>query len=168
MRNNASWPSNCKKCGCQLTNYGSGRPRTNCGNHKKFRVLLGSAEKERRRVAFIQVKRDRQYALVNEIKLSIGECFYHEHYFGYQLGVQQFALKAFCFDHVDRVDKIDTISEMIGRYTDEQIIVEINKCVLCCANCHQIKTYANKDYLSLKEQKSDSTQLITQLQLFAV
>ena len=28
-------------------------------------------------------------------------------------------------DHVDRLDKLDTIAQMIGRYTDDEIIAEI-------------------------------------------
>ena len=168
MRNNTNWPSNCKKCGCQIINFGSGRPRNNCGKHKKFRILLGSAERDRRRVAFIQNKLDRQYALVNSIKLSVGECFYHEQYFGHELIVDEATLRAFCWDHVDRIDKVDTISQMIGRYPDDEIIAEINKCVLSCTNCHQIKSYVNKDYLSLKKQKMIIRKTESQLQLFSV
>ena len=165
--NKRLWLTHCKKCGCQITNYGSGRPRNNCGKHKKFRVLLGLVEVERRRVAFIQNKMDRQYRLVNEIKLSVGECFYHEEYFGHELIVEEMSLRAFCWDHVDRMDKVDTISQMMGKYSDEELIAEIKKCVLSCANCHQIKTYENKDYMSVKN-KIKIDKIETQLQLFSV
>jgi hypothetical protein len=43
------------------------------------------------------------------------------------------------FDHRDGTIKIATISQMIGRQFD-QILAEIAKCDLICANCHRIRT----------------------------
>jgi hypothetical protein len=38
---------------------------------------------------------------------------------------------------------------MIGGSTREELINEIQKCWLVCANCHQIKTYENMEYLKI-------------------
>ena len=165
-----SWPSVCLKCGCTLINVGSGRPRNNCGNHnhKKIRVFVGKAESERRRVAYRTNKTERQHALVIALKMLAGECYYHEQYFGYELVITDLTVRAFCWDHVNRLDKLDTIAQMIGRYTDDEIIAEINKCVLSCTNCHQIKTYEQNDYKSLKEPKQVIESINQQLRLFAM
>ena len=167
MRNNMAWYTRCKKCGCQIANLGSGRPRNNCGNHTKLRVLIGSAESLRRSIAFHQNKLKRQHELVIALKLGVGECHYHEQYFGHELLVTRDTVRAFCWDHVDRTEKVETVSQMMGKYTDNEIIAEINKCVLSCANCHQIKTYQNNDYHSLKEPKQKLERIETQLNLFA-
>ena len=164
-----SWPSVCLKCGCTLINVGSGRPRNNCGNHNhnKIRVFVGKAESERRRVAYRTNKTERQHALVIALKMLAGECYYHEQYFGHELVITDLTVRAFCWDHVDRTDKIDTIAQMIGRYTDDEIIAEISKCVMSCTNCHQIKTYDCNDYQSLKEQKQVMLETHKQLTLFS-
>lgn len=168
QKNRQTWATTCVKCGCSLINVGSGRPRNNCGNHKKIRIYIGKAESLRRRVAYARNKIERQHALVNAIKMSVGECYYHEQHFGHELLVTEQTLRAFCWDHVDRLDKVDTISQMMGKYTDDEIIAEINKCVLSCTNCHQIKTYEQKDYKSLKQPKTLQQVVDMQLQLFAI
>jgi len=167
MRNNKTWITNCKICGRSLSNYGSGRPKNNCGKHKKIKILVGKAESERRRLAFIANKCDRQHALVNAIKMSVGECYYHEQYYGHELLVSEQTMRAFCWDHIDRTDKVATISQMIGRNTDDEILEEIGKCVLSCTNCHQIKTYEHKDYKWLEQAKEVVKIIDTQLKLFA-
>jgi len=163
-----SWSSSCIKCGCGLINVGSGRPRNNCGNHKKIRIFVGKAESLRRQKAYITNKSDRQHALVIALKMIVGECYYHEQYFGHELLITEQTVRAFCWDHVDRLDKVDTIAQMIGRYTDNEIIAEINKCVLSCTNCHQIKTYEQNDYESIKQPKTTQEVIDMQLQLFAI
>jgi hypothetical protein len=167
MRNKSIWYTSCKKCGCQIVNVGSGRPRNNCGTHTKVRVLIGKTESLRRGIAFQKYKRDRQHQLVIGLKMIAGECYYHEQYFGHELLVTELTIRAFCWDHVDRTEKVATVAQMMGGYTDEEIIAEINKCVLSCTNCHQIKTYEDNDYLSLKEQKQTFERFDRQLQLFA-
>jgi len=151
-----------------LINVGSGRPRNNCGNHKKIRIFVGKAESLRRKKAWITNKIDRQHALVIALKMSVGECYYHEQYFGHELLITEQTVRAFCWDHVDRLDKVNTIAQMIGRYTDNEIIAEINKCVLSCTNCHQIKTYEQNDYESIKQPKTTQEVIDMQLQLFAI
>ena len=168
QKNRQTWATTCVKCGCTLINVGSGRPRNNCGNHKKIRVLVGKAESARRAIAYVRNKTDRQHALVIALKMSANECYYHEQYFGYELLITEQTVRAFCWDHVDRLDKLDTIAQMIGRYTDDEIIAEINKCVLSCTNCHQIKTYEQNDYKSLKQSKTILETVDIQLRLFAI
>jgi hypothetical protein len=167
MRNNITWFTRCKKCNCQLTNVGSGRPRNNCGNHRKIRLLISKTESLQRKLAYIQNKTKRQHELVIALKMIAGECYYHEQYFGHELLVTELTIRAFCWDHIDRIDKVATVAQMMGRNTDDEIIAEINKCVLSCTNCHQIKTYEDNDYISLKETKPIFERIETQLNLFA-
>ena len=167
MRNKMTWYTRCKKCGCQIANLGSGRPRNNCGNHTKIRVLVGKAESLRRALAYHQNKMQRQHELLKALKISVGECYYHERYFGHELLVTEPTIRAFCWDHIDRRNKVKTVAQMMGGYTDDEIIAEINKCVLSCTNCHQIKTYEDNDYRSLKEPKEMVERIDTQLELFA-
>jgi hypothetical protein len=90
--------------------------------------------------------------LINNYKLHIGRCGLHEFYNnGQQYYCDADNLVAFCFDHIDRTTKLATISQMIGRATHEQIVTEINKCWLVCANCHALKGYENKDHLPIKK-----------------
>ena len=168
QKNKETWATTCVKCGCTLINVGSGRPRNNCGNHKKIRVFVGKAESQRRALVYQKNKLERQHALVIALKHSVGECYYHEQYFGYELLVTEKTLRAFCWDHVNRLDKIDTVAQMLGKYTDDEIIAEINKCVLSCNNCHQIKTYEQKDYSSLKQPKTTHQKVDMQMNLFAI
>ena len=44
------------------------------------------------------------------------------------------------FDHLDPTRKLFSISTMMHDYTWEQIMVEIKKCEVVCANCHKIRT----------------------------
>jgi hypothetical protein len=46
---------------------------------------------------------------------------------------------------------------MVGRkkFNQQDLLNEIAKCVLVCANCHQIKTYESNDYRQLIEQLSN-------------
>jgi hypothetical protein len=60
-------------------------------------------------------------------------------------------LRAFCWDHIERTNKLATISQMIGSATRQQILDEIAKCQLVCSNCHQIKSHENKDYLPIEK-----------------
>ena len=90
--------------------------------------------------------------MVNNIKLQLAKCVLHPFYNdGQDYLCTQDRLPAFCFDHIDRATKLAPISQMIGRATRQEIIDEIDKCWLLCANCHQIKTYENRDYLSTEQ-----------------
>lgn len=44
------------------------------------------------------------------------------------------------FAHKDRTTKIDAVSMMINTYSWENILKEIKKCKVLCANCHRIET----------------------------
>ena len=48
------------------------------------------------------------------------------------------------FDHIDRNDKTGTVSQMI-LHNLKKLFVEIKKCEIRCANCHMIKTHAERD-----------------------
>ena len=54
------------------------------------------------------------------------------------------------FDHIDRKQKQSNVSSLLG-YSDERVLVEVNKCQLLCEQCHQYKTTINHDMNKLAE-----------------
>jgi hypothetical protein len=50
------------------------------------------------------------------------------------------------FDHRDRNEKIESISNLISNSSWERIKSEIEKCDVLCANCHRRKTAAQFKY----------------------
>jgi len=52
------------------------------------------------------------------------------------------------FDHIDRKEKVENVSKLLG-HSDERVLLEVNKCQLLCSECHNIKTRANYDYEKL-------------------
>lgn len=44
---------------------------------------------------------------------------------------------ALCFHHLDPKQKVDTPSRLIANSQFEDLLIEIQKCILLCANCHQ-------------------------------
>ena len=45
--------------------------------------------------------------------------------------------KYFDFHHRDPSTKITTVSDMVGRFSRDTILVEMNKCDLICKECHK-------------------------------
>ena len=45
------------------------------------------------------------------------------------------------FDHLDSKTKIDKISSLVNTGKIKNILEEIEKCELLCANCHSIRTW---------------------------
>jgi hypothetical protein len=59
------------------------------------------------------------------------------------------------FDHVRGV-KITNVAAMIGHpYSKEEILAEIEKCDLVCANCHRIRTFIAREHGARKTDYSD-------------
>ena len=48
------------------------------------------------------------------------------------------------FDHLDPSTKLDKVSRMVFTSSQEEILTEITKCELVCANCHRIRTHNRK------------------------
>lgn len=48
------------------------------------------------------------------------------------------------FDHREPALKLFTIGSSAGAYTREEILAEIAKCDVVCANCHAIRTFGQK------------------------
>lgn len=69
----------------------------------------------------------------------------------------------FDFDHLPEYTKIKSISEMVVKNTDKQIIIdEMKKCVLLCANCHKLETDRRVEdgtarHLQTKKRKPESS-----------
>lgn len=65
-----------------------------------------------------------------EIKLAAGcaDCGYRQH------------AAALDFDHAGS-EKVANVSALLRRVPWEQVLVEVAKCEVVCANCHRIRTY---------------------------
>ena len=160
------WYSSCQTCGKQLTNHGSGRARSLCSKECRNKILRHRYKSTLRKPRLYLSNND-AHNLVNNIKLQLGACVLHQIYFKTDFICTRDYLRAFCFDHVDRTKKHQSISQMIGRATKEQLLNEINKCVLVCANCHQIKTYEDKDYVQIVKMLEQQMETVyDQLTLF--
>lgn len=44
------------------------------------------------------------------------------------------------FDHIDRETKIASIAQLLSKNARHKLFVEIEKCVVRCANCHRMVT----------------------------
>ena len=159
------WVTSCKICAKSITQHGSGRPKNRCDNHKiqrrKFRPkpieeIRENAMRQRQRIAA------KDHAFVKSEKIRVGRCAMHPFMFdGQELLVTERNAVAFCWDHVDRATKTMSISAMIGRggeYNERNLKDEMAKCVLMCANCHQIKTYEQNDYRQIDRVITESNQ----------
>ena len=54
------------------------------------------------------------------------------------------------FDHVDRTQKVDNVSNFIRNGSGQGMWEEVAKCELVCANCHRTRTWSRKDYRAAK------------------
>ena len=146
------WFTNCKNCNKQLVNHGSGRPKKYCNAKCVSRLRSKSYIKKSNNRWRKNLTSKEAHQLVNSEKLRKGKCVLHPLYHnGEEYACTQDRLRAFCWDHIDRTKKIASISRLIGASTQEELLTEINKCWLVCANCHQMKTYENKDWLQIVE-----------------
>jgi hypothetical protein len=48
---------------------------------------------------------------------------------------------AMTWDHLPGTEKRSEVSTLLRRHSRRQIIAEIAKCDLVCANCHAVRTY---------------------------
>lgn len=100
---------NCKKCNSETTSY----------YYRKNNYYLAYAERAKKKNIEIT-------EALNIIKGEIGCSFCKEK-------------EPICLDfhHVNHKDKISTISELRAEKRINEIVVEINKCIVVCANCHR-------------------------------
>ena len=98
-----------------------------------------------------RLKRSEMRRLANQEKLNRGACV------DCGLKVHVGNLVAFDFDHVERETKTLGIAAMKASSTPKQLAEELVKCVLRCAICHRLKTYADRDYLSLHDVRLTDT-----------
>jgi hypothetical protein len=84
-------------------------------------------EKERERT-----KENREFLRSYKLEKGCIDCGYNKHFM------------ALDFDHKDPSKKLFNIGSG-GHHTMEDLISEVNKCDIRCANCHRIKTYENKE-----------------------
>ena len=165
------WYTTCRNCNNQITNAGSGRPRKFCNKRcyldlcKKNYVSKGPHNKGR---TPFNLSVNEAHKFVNNEKLKFGKCALHPLYNnGDHYVCTPDRLRAFCWDHIDRKNKVSTIARMIGGSTQQELLQEMSKCWLVCANCHQIKTYENKEYITItKALQMQASEQCEQLTLF--
>lgn len=56
------------------------------------------------------------------------------------------------FHHIDPTLKVNTVSSMLSGASDKTLYAEVDKCILVCANCHNIEHKRIKD----KEEEQDA------------
>ena len=118
----------CKVCDNELT----GRQTKFCSN--KCRQRDHVAKDPASYKAYQRNKRSEYKAWVAEIKLERGcaRCGYKEH------------ACALDFNHLDPQQKSRRIASDVT--TKEQLLEEVSKCEVLCANCHRVHTQLNDHY----------------------
>lgn len=119
----ASGTGVCRECGSVPLKYRAGSPR--CG------IARNQQRGQTNRNTATRKAREEVSAAVRSLKLERGctDCGYNEH------------PAALDFDHRPGVAKTMNISDMVGLgKTWLEIMTEIDKCDIVCANCHRIRT----------------------------
>lgn len=82
------------------------------------------------RLRYRKNRNDKLRKLLHEIKMESGcvDCGYKIH------------AEALHFDHLPQYDKKFSVGTAVSGHGKEEILAEINKCEVRCANCHAIKT----------------------------
>lgn len=93
--------------------------------------------------------------LVNQEKLNRGACVDC----GLKVTLSNYV--AFDFDHIDRNTKIVGIADLVISAGREMASDELGKCVLRCAVCHRLKTYADRDYIPVSDARLTDTSQMT-------
>jgi hypothetical protein len=113
------------------------KAQTYCGlqaNHSRACMTPEAVKRhfEQQGVYHLARRADRR-ALIDAIKLASGciDCGYNDN------------AEVLDFDHVEAGSKIAGIAAMID-HSWENIMAEIEKCVVRCANCHRIVTQARR------------------------
>jgi hypothetical protein len=72
------------------------------------------------------------------------------------------------FDHRQGEDKYSSISKLVGNWmcSEKQLLEEIDKCDLVCANCHRIRTFDRRVYM--KRTGTMMLSLIERARIFAL
>ena len=170
MRNNTTWRTTCIMCNSSISNVGSGRPKKYCGNHCKakherrkaqMRLVSRKRHKPAQTVSSIRAN-NRQ--LLNAWKHEQSECALHQFY---NNGERKYVVVGleylFDMDHIDRTKKHKNIAKMMGnnsklhnnktgmrqKRTVEDLIEEMSKCQLVCAECHRRKTVEQREWVSI-------------------
>lgn len=82
---------------------------------------------------------DERREVVNAIKTKRGcaDCGYSAHH------------AALDFDHIDRVAKTKTVAWLVSHAAPwSELLAEMEKCEVVCANCHRVRTYEREDWRS--------------------
>ena len=104
-------------------------------SHQPPRVLDGKGNPEYQR--FVRKRRQRW---LNKYKLYKGceICGYNQHHM------------ALDFDHLDRKDKLFTVSSTSMSRNLKSLLKEVRKCRVLCANCHRITSFDNDHFKQKK------------------
>ena len=114
----------CQSCGENFTS----KPKAGHQKYCSVKCRTHNSNKSERTKIWQQTRRQK----INDIKLTIGcaQCGFNKHPAALQ------------FNHI-KEDKLFNISQDVKRKW-EDIINEIAKCEVLCANCHSIHSYENK------------------------
>lgn len=59
------------------------------------------------------------------------------------------------FDHLDPTTKVSTVSHLMLKGSLDELITEIKKCQVLCANCHKRKTARDRNWIILTLQEKE-------------
>ena len=107
-----------------------------CANRHRARTHARALERRRIRIEAgdppgieSRLRRD-QTALLQQLRdVACADCH------------QRFPFFAMDFDHRDPADKLFEVPRMLGRVTTQELLEEVSKCDIVCANCHRDRTY---------------------------
>jgi len=128
----ATWITYCVVCSAACTNNGSGRPRKVCS-----KICKNKHAKDRYKKKYVPrpgvFRRDWTDKWVRECKMARGNCL--------DCGFVQDerTSAAFQWDHRDPMTKLFEISNIPARTLKYQIVEEMAKCDVVCANCHALR-----------------------------
>ena len=115
------WHTNCDRCGVQISQIGSGRPRKYC---------YGSCSPKAPKVRKVRSGR-REW--VRDQKIARGECA------DCGWGITIDNARVFDWDHREPALKVFELSAIPAGISIEQIIEEMQKCDVVCRNCHGLR-----------------------------
>lgn len=98
------------------------------------RVQLTDTERRERANAKARERRRKQKAIIDQWKLSKGNCADC----GWEITPER--LVAIDCDHIDPKAKKFNLSEQAGSIPNEELLLELDKCEARCRNCHAMRT----------------------------
>lgn len=136
----------CETCGNENPDYGK---LCHTCYQRKYRKEHPELAKERTKRNLIIYQKNRQFILDYKKDKYCVDCGYDEH------------TEILQFHHLDEDDKWHSIADSVTHLSRENMLKEMNKCILLCPNCHYWKHYL--EHQKKREQRIEENQKINKL-----